>query len=97
MKGIKEIRGIISSHMETLKGDYHVKNIGVFGSYVRNEAKGGSDIDILVEFSQPIGLIDFIRLEDYLQNLLGISVDLVAKDGIKPGLEDTIIDEVVYV
>lgn len=97
MKSLQEIREIISSHMETLNGDYKVKNIGVFGSYVRKEAKGGSDIDILVEFSQPIGLIDFIRLEDYLRDLLGLKVDLVAKDGIKPGLEDTIIDEVVYV
>ena len=97
MKNIQDIKEIISSHMEILTKGYHVKNIGIFGSFVRKEASEESDIDILVEFSQPIGLIEFIRLEEYLHEILGIKVDLVAKDGIKPGLEGHIVREVVFV
>jgi predicted nucleotidyltransferase len=97
MKNILEIKELLSSQMDFLSNEFNVKNIGIFGSYVRNESVKGSDIDILVEFTHSIGLIDFIRLEQYLHDLLGISVDLVAKDGIKPGLEEQIISEVIYV
>ncbi|MDD3135612.1 MAG: nucleotidyltransferase family protein [Methanoregula sp.] len=45
---------------------YPVKNIGVFGSVARNEQTESSDIDLLVEFSQPVGFVTFIRLESFL-------------------------------
>ena len=59
-----------------MRNDYGVEKMGVFGSFVRGEQRSESDVDILVEFSQPVGMIDFIRIENMLQNLLGIKVDL---------------------
>ena len=61
--------------------------MGLFGSVARGEQEKQSDIDILVEFSAPIGFFDFIRLENFLSELLGGKVDLVSKKAVKPILE----------
>jgi predicted nucleotidyltransferase len=95
MKEIDNMKGIISAHMDILTEKYHVKTMGVFGSYLRGEQTEKSDIDILVEFTQPVGLFTFIELEEYLSDLLGLRVDLVLKEGIKPGLKDYILREAV--
>jgi predicted nucleotidyltransferase len=71
--------------------------IGIFGSWGRNEQKKGSDIDILVEFEEPVGLLDFVALENYLSGLLGIKVDLVMKSALKQRIGKQILKEVVYV
>ncbi len=96
MRSIEELRKMISSRKEMLTERFHVKNVGIFGSYSRREPEDDSDVDILVEFNRPVGLIEFIRLEGYLQDLLGVKVDLVPKDGIRPALRDYILHEVVY-
>ena len=95
MKEIEEVEEIISAHMDVLIEKYSVKTIGIFGSYVRGEQGKGSDIDILVEFTQPVGLITFIGLEEYLSDLLGLEVDLILKEGIKPRLKEYILRDVV--
>ena len=74
-----------------------MKEIGVFGSFVRGEAKKSSDIDILVEFSEPVGLFEFMELEEYLEKLLGHKVDLVSKKALKPIIGKYILEEVVIV
>ena len=80
-----------------VKEKYNVKSIGVFGSYIRNEAKIGSDLDILVKFEKPIGLLKFIELENYLSELTGIKVDLVSQKALKPRIGKQILKEVVNV
>lgn len=80
-----------------LKEQYNVKDIGVFGSYVRGAEKEGSDLDILVQFDKPIGLLKFIELENYLSELTGIKVDLVSKKALKPRIGKQILKEVVSV
>ena len=97
MKKIDQIKNILTSQKEILKNKYHVKEIGIFGSYVNGNYNKESDVDILVEFSKPIGLIKFIKLEEYLKDLLGIKVDLVLRDGIKPALRSNILKQAVYV
>jgi len=97
MKTIPEIKQIIASEKGVLEKKFHVKSIGIFGSFIRNENNNNSDIDILVEFSKPVGLFDFIRLEEYLKELLQIKVDLVPDEGIKPAFREHIRREVVYV
>lgn len=97
MHSIEELKGIIASHMGTLRDEYHVNEIGIFGSYIRGNQRTESDIDILVDFIQPVGLFEFIRLEEYLNVILNAKVDLVPKSGIKPLLRDNILHEVVYV
>lgn len=94
---ISEIAKLIKSHMEILKNDYKVKNIGIFGSFVENKQDEDSDIDILVDFSEPIDFFKFIQLEEYLGKLLGKKVDLVSKKALKPFIGKNILKEVVYI
>jgi predicted nucleotidyltransferase len=79
-----------------LSEKYHVNSIGLFGSIVRADFKPESDIDIMVDFSQPIG-IEFIDLADDLEKLLGRKVDLVSKAGIRPQYYRAIEPETLYV
>jgi predicted nucleotidyltransferase len=74
------------------------RKIAVFGSYVRSEEKRGSDIDVLVEFSQRKSLLDLVRIERELSEVLGIKVDLLTEKSISPYLIDTIKQqmEVIY-
>lgn len=74
-----------------------MKTIGVFGSYVRGEQNKKSDLDILVDFSEPIGLFKFVELEDFLSQELVVKVDLVMRDALKPRIKDSILREAVYV
>ncbi|ATU08085.1 nucleotidyltransferase family protein [Methanohalophilus portucalensis] len=77
-----------------LEDRYNVKYIGLFGSYVRGEQTAESDLDILVEFSKTPTLFQFINLENYLSDTLGIKVDLVMKDSLKPNIGKHILNEV---
>lgn len=99
MKTIEEIKKMLAKHKEELKKKYKVKDIGVFGSYVRRERNKKSDLDILVEFEEDahLGLIEFISLQNFLSDLLGIKVDLVEKKCLKPHIGERILQEVVYV
>jgi len=73
-----------------------VKEIGVFGSFVKGEQRKKSDVDILVELEEPIGLFKFMDLEEYLGKLLKLKVDLVTKGALKPKIGEHILEEVVY-
>jgi len=96
---VNEIKSIIKKHLKEIQEKYKVKDIGIFGSYVRGEANIESDIDILVEFypHASISLIDFIELENYLTDLLGVKVDLVEKSALKPRIGKRILEEVVSI
>ncbi|MEA1993169.1 MAG: nucleotidyltransferase family protein [Euryarchaeota archaeon] len=78
---------------------YGIKEIGIFGSYVRREQKKKSDLDILVGFESDtqMDLIKFVELEEYLSTLLDIKVDLVMKSGLKPRICKHVLAEIVYV
>jgi hypothetical protein len=80
-----------------LRRDYAVRSLGLFGSYVRGEQRQGSDLDILVEFSRIPGMLRFLDLERELSHLLGVSVDLVHKEALKPAIGKRILEEVVPV
>lgn len=87
----------ISSESAFIRKKYHVKSIGVFGSVARGEDTTNSDVDILVEFEKPIGFFDFMRLENYLSEVLKKKVDLVTKRAVKPAVKKEILKETVYV
>lgn len=93
----KKIRTILNNQLPFLKEQYHIKKIGIFGSFARNEQEKKSDIDILVEFNSPIGFFDFIRLENFLSEKLHRKVDLVTKKALKPAIKDEILKETIYV
>ena len=80
-----------------LRKKFKVKEIGLFGSYVRGEQKEISDVDILVEFEETPTLLEFVELENYLTELLGVKVDLVMKRALKPTIKEFVLKEVVYI
>ena len=98
---MKSTRQDILSSLKKLKGEvakeYSVKTIGVFGSVARDEQTGTSDIDLLVEFSKPVGFVTFMRLENFLSEQLGNQVDLVTSDSLKPVIRQDVLAEVIYV
>lgn len=97
MKKLAEIKKIINAHRDELSDKFAVKKIGIFGSTLTGRQTKKSDIDILVEFSRPVGFVDFMKLENYLSELLQFKVDLVTRDALKPFIGKTILQEVVYV
>ncbi|MCX7810144.1 MAG: nucleotidyltransferase family protein [Leptospiraceae bacterium] len=82
MKTIQEIQRILKEHKEEIREKYGIVIVGVFGSYARGEQKESSDVDIIVELESPIGL-KFYELWDYLENLLGIKVDVLTLFALK--------------
>jgi predicted nucleotidyltransferase len=97
MQDIEEIKRILLRHKEELKKRFKVKTIGVFGSFVRGEQKRQSDVDVLVEFEEPVGLFEFMDLEMYLTDLLGVKVDLVSKKALRPHIGQHILEEVIMI
>ncbi len=97
MKTLAEIKKILKSLKPELKERYSVKEIGIFGSVVRNEQKRGSDIDIAVEFDKIPDLLTFIHIERVLEKRLGSKVDLVRKEAIRKELKENILTEMVAV
>ena len=87
----------LHQHLPELREQYNVATLEVFGSFVRHEQRKNSDLDILVTFSKPPSLFKFVRLENYLSDLLGVKVDLVMKDSLKPAIGKHILREVVPV
>lgn len=96
MKTLQEIRNTLRSHKSRLFNDYPIKSMAIFGSYSRIEQDNSSDLDILVEFSDKIG-IRFIDLADELENIVGFKVDLVSKKGIKEKYLRSIDADLIYV
>ena len=99
MKTFEELKTTLSAHKKELKEKYAVREIGIFGSYVRGEQKKKSDVDVLVEFEESanLSLLDFIGLENYLSDVLGVKVDLVEKHTLKPRIGKHVLEEVVNV
>ena len=97
MKRLEEIQEIRRQKKPILRERCKVKEIGIFGSFVRGEEKDTSDLDILVELERPVGLIKFVGLQNYLSDELGEKVDLVTKSALKPRIKKNILSEVVYI
>ena len=93
-KIIKELK----NHLIEIKEKFKVKEIGVFGSWIRGETKKKSDVDILVEFEEGYKTFDnYMELKFYLEDLFNYKVDLVLKSALKEEIKPHILEEVVYV
>ena len=97
MKTLPEIERILRDQKPILRERFKVREIGIFGSVVRGEQKETSDLDLLVEFEEPIGLIKYVNLQNYLSDKVGWRVDLVMKSGLKPRISKHVLKEVIYV
>ena len=95
MKNLDEIKKLLNQEKAKLLIQFRVKKIAIFGSYVRGEEKKNSDLDILVEFIEPIGFFKFLDLEEYLKKLLKIKIDLVSKKALKPRIGKHILQEII--
>ena len=97
MKTLPEIERILRDQKPILREKFKVREIGIFGSVVRGEQKETSDLDLLVEFEEPIGLIKYVNLQNYLSDKVGWRADLVMKSGLKPRISRHVLKEVIYV
>jgi len=87
---------LLKSQQDTLRRQFFVASLSVFGSAARDRLRKQSDIDLLVEFERPVGLFAFIRLKLYLENLLGRRVDLVTPAALRPELRQQILQEAIH-
>ncbi|MDN5340309.1 MAG: uncharacterized protein PWQ30_1418 [Euryarchaeota archaeon] len=94
---VRSIIDVLKAAKPYLRERYHVREIGVFGSYVRNEQGTESDLDILVELDEPLGW-DIVDLKEDLERSLGLPVDLALSGGItrRPRLMQAVDAEAVY-
>ena len=91
-----EIESKLQSLKPELANRFHVSSIGYFGSYSNGQQTEQSDLDLLVEFSQPIGW-EFFTLERYLEQMLGLRVDLVTRNALKDYIKESILKQVKYI
>ncbi len=85
---LKELKPVLAS-------EYSVKEIGLFGSFADETASENSDIDLLVELSQPIGW-RFFSLEIYLEKIFERKIDLVTKNALRERIKENILNHVSY-
>jgi len=99
MKSLNEIQQTLREQKPYLAEKFGVKIVGVFGSYVRQEQKPDSDLDLLIELDRPskISLIGLVELENYLSQVLGVKVDLAIKTNLKKRIGKRILQEVIPV
>lgn len=96
-RSLKKLLEILREQVPLLTERYSVEQLEVFGSYVRAEQKKNSDLDVLVTFKEAPSLLTFIAIENYLSDLLGVKVDLVMKDSLKPTIGKNILREAIPV
>lgn len=96
MSEVQVMLQILEKKMPVLQEKFRVRDIGIFGSYVRGQQTKRSDVDVLVEFQEPVTFFDFLDLESYLRRLLKKKVDLVTKKALKPRIGKRILREVLY-
>jgi uncharacterized protein len=92
-QNLEELLVKLRALLPTLIPQYHINTLEIFGSFVRNEAHADSDLDLMVTFEQVPTLFQFVALENYLSDSLGIKVDLVMKDSLKPFIGQHILSE----
>ena len=94
---LSEILRLLREEIPQLTDRYHLRSLGVFGSYVSKTQDVKSDLDLLVTFHESPSLLKFIELENLLTDLLGVKVDLVMEDALKPRIGQRVMKEVVPV
>jgi len=91
-----EIEGKLQKIKPVLTEKFNVSKIGYFGSFATGEQRANSDLDLFVEFSEPIGW-QFFTLEKFLEQSLGLPIDIVTKNALKERIKEPILNQVIYV
>ena len=97
MKTKDDILSILRHAKPNLEKKYHLRSLALFGSYSRGDNTGDSDVDILVDFKQPISGLRFVQLAEDIESCVGLSADVVHADGVKPRYLDVIQKDLIYV
>lgn len=92
-RNLENFREVLRREMPVLAERYNVESLALFGSYVRGENGPASDLDVLVAYTKKPGLFGFVELQNHLSDLLGIQVDLVLKDALKPRVAVNVLRE----
>jgi predicted nucleotidyltransferase len=92
-----DVLRILQKERKELVDRYNISSLSVFGSVARDDARQDSDVDILVEFSRPVGLFQFIELQQRLEDLLGCKVDLGTLRSLKPRIKKRVLKETIRV
>jgi len=90
---VDELFAQLRELLPILRTQYHVRTLDMFGSFIRGEEKAGSDLDLLVTFDEVPTLFRFVAMENYLSDTLGVKVDLVMKESLKPFIGKYILEE----
>ena len=93
----REVIRILKKQRKELEEHFNVASLSLFGSVARDEANVDSDVDLLVEFSKPVGLFQFIELQQRLEELLGCKVDLGTSRSLKPRIKEHVLQEAIRV
>lgn len=96
MKTLEEIKQILSERKSWLCETYQITELGIFGSYARGEQTQDSDVDVLIDYEQAPTLFEVVNLRDFLRDLIGLPVDVVTKNGLKPRIREQVLSEVIY-
>jgi predicted nucleotidyltransferase len=91
-----EVLSLVAAHQEELN-QLGVKSLDLFGSVARDEAHPESDIDFLIEFNRAVGLLQFIRIRHYLEDVLGRSVDLGTSKALRQSLREPVLKDAIRV
>ena len=92
----EEILNILKNLKKELRDQYKVIELGLFGSFAKDEQDKDSDIDLLVEFEENADLLDLVRASIFLEENLNHKVDLVSKNAIREELRKNIFEKVIY-
>jgi len=84
-------------HEKFRREKYHVSELGIFGDYVKGEVQENSEVNILIDYTEPPSLLDLVDMEYYLSDLLKVKADVISKNGLKGRRRERILSEVIYV
>jgi predicted nucleotidyltransferase len=96
-EAVRHYQRLLREMLPFLAERYHVASLGLFGSYLHGKPRPDSDLDVLVTFDEAPSLLRFIELENYLSDRLGVKVDLVPRESLKPRIGERVLREVVPV
>ena len=96
MKSRDEVLKILTNQKSSLLEAYQITRLGIFGSYARDQQTEASDLDVLVDYCQPLTLPRLIDLRDELSEMVEMKVDVVTPNGLKPRIRDRVLLEVIY-
>ena len=97
MKNLEEIKAILGQVKSLVKEKCYVSELGFFGDYVKGEVQENSEVNILIDYTEPPSLLDLVDLEYYLSDLLKVKADVISKNGLKGRRRERILSEVIYV